>query len=184
MRVIETEIQGAYLIDLLVHRDDRGFFLESYQFLRYRENGIGAEFVQDNRSSTGKGVLRGLHYQIQNPIGHLISITKGCVFDVGLDLRHNSPTFGMHIAVTLSADKYQQLYLPPGVAHGFCTIGEVNEVSYKCTEYYDPHDEAGVLWNDPDLGIKWPEATPHIKIRDAKFPRLSQIDFSRLPKVK
>lgn len=184
MRVKETKIQGAYLIELSVHRDDRGFFLESYQSSRYKDQGINAQFVQDNRSSTGKGVLRGLHYQVGRPIGHLIYVTKGCVFDVGLDLRQNSPTFGQHLAVTLSADKHEQLYLPPGVAHGFYTIGEINEIFYKCTEYYYPEDEAGVLWNDPDLGINWPESKPRIKPRDAAFPKLCDIECSRLPKVK
>lgn len=183
MRVNQTNISGAYLIELSVHRDNRGFFLESYQRARYIECGIKAEFVQDNRSSTGKGVLRGLHYQVCNPIGHLICVTRGRIMDVGLDLRPNSPTFGCHLSMELTEERHEQLYLPPGVAHGFCTLGECNEMSYKCTEYYYPEDEAGVLWNDPDLGIEWPFLNPSIKPRDAAFPRLRDIDSSRLPRM-
>jgi dTDP-4-dehydrorhamnose 3,5-epimerase len=184
MRVHQTKILGAYLIELSVHRDSRGFFLENYQASRYRDFGITAEFVQDNRSSSVKGVLRGLHYQICKPIGHLIYVTKGRIFDVGLDLRPNSPTFGHHLSITLSAEQHQQLYLPPGVAHGFCTLDAHNEVLYKCTDYYSPQDEAGVLWSDPDLGIEWPMSEPQIKLRDAQFPRLRDIDSSKLPQVK
>lgn len=183
MHIEKTKILGVYLIELSVHRDERGFFLESYQRTRYFNSGIVAEFVQDNRSSTGKDVLRGLHYQVNKPMGHLVYVTKGRIFDVGLDLRLNSPTFGQHMSITLSAERHQQLYLPPGVAHGFCTLGESNEVYYKCTEVYDPKDEAGVLWCDPDLGIGWPISDPIIKSRDAMFPRLRDIDRSRLPRV-
>lgn len=183
MKFTETEIAGAYLIDLDVHGDRRGFFLESYQRRRYAECGLDVEFVQDNRSFSLKGVVRGMHYQAKHPIGHLVYVTRGCVFDVGVDLRMGSPTFGRHIAFTLSAEKNQQLYLPPGVAHGFCTLGEENEILYKCTEYYYPDDEAGVLWNDTDLEIRWPVTNPVIKPRDAAFPRLREIDSTRLPKI-
>lgn len=183
MHVATTPIAGAYLIDLDVHGDERGFFLESYQRRRYAQYGLDMEFVQDNRSFSGKGVIRGLHYQVRHPVGHLVYVTHGCVFDVGVDLRRNSPTFGRHIAVTLSAENNRQLYLPPGVAHGFCTLGEKNEILYKCTEYYYPEDEAGVLWNDPDLGIQWPVANPLIKPRDAAFPKLKDIDPARLPHI-
>jgi dTDP-4-dehydrorhamnose 3,5-epimerase len=183
LKVHKTAINGAFLIDLDVYGDKRGFFLESYQRKRYVENGLDIDFVQDNRSLSQKGVMRGMHYQIQHPIGHLVYVTHGCVFDVGVDLRANSATFGQHIGFMLSADKNQQLFLPPGVAHGFCTLGEENEILYKCTEYYYPDDEAGVLWNDPDLGIDWPIRDPIIKPRDAAFPRLREVDPARLPKV-
>lgn len=183
MKVTQTAIAGAYLIDLDIHGDRRGFFLESYQRRRYAGYGIDAEFVQDNRSFSQKGVVRGMHYQVEHPIGHLVYVTQGCVFDVGVDLRAGSPTFGRHIAFTLSAESNQQLYLPPGVAHGFCTLGEENEILYKCTEYYYPDDEAGVLWNDPDLKIQWPAMNPVIKPRDAVFPRLKDIDPAKLPKI-
>ena len=184
MKLTNLKIEGAYLIDLDVYGDKRGFFLESYQRQRYSECGLDTEFVQDNRSFSEKGVVRGLHYQVKHPIGHLVYVTHGSVFDVGVDLRRDSPTFGQHIAFTLSAENNQQLYLPPGVAHGFCTLGEENEIIYKCTEYYYPDDEGGVLWNDPDLGIQWPVKDPLIKPRDAAFPRLKDIESARLPKFK
>lgn len=178
----QAAISGAFLIDLLVHEDNRGAFLESYHRSRYMECGIKVDFVQDNRSISGANVLRGLHYQVNHPIGHLIYVTKGSIFDVGLDLRPNSPTFGCHLSMVLSAEQHQQLYLPPGVAHGFCTLEKHNEILYKCSEYYYPKDEAGVLWNDPDLGIRWPSLNPHVKKRDAAFPRLRDIYYSKLPK--
>jgi len=181
LKVTETAVEGAYLIDLDVYGDKRGFFLESYHCQRYAEHGIDVEFVQDNRSFSIQGVVRGLHYQIRHPIGHLVYVTHGCIFDVGVDLRPHSATFGKHVAYTLSADKHQQLYLPPGVAHGFCTLADENEILYKCSEYYDPDDEAGVLWNDPDIGINWPIQHPEIKERDAHFPRLKEISPSHMP---
>lgn len=181
MKVTKTDIEGAYLIDLDVYGDKRGFFLESYHYQRYAEHGIDVEFVQDNRSFSVKSIVRGLHYQMRHPIGHLIYVTHGCVFDVGVDLRPHSATFGKYVAYTLSADKPQQLYLPPGVAHGFCTLADENEILYKCSEYYDPNDEAGVLWNDPDIGIDWPIQHPAIKERDAAFPKLKEISPSCLP---
>ena len=182
MKVHKTAVEGAYIIDLDVFGDERGFFLESYEKRRYGENGIDAEFVQDNRSFSMKGVVRGMHYQVEHPIGQLIYVTHGCVFDVGVDLRPGSISFGKHVAVTLSAEDNRQLYLPAGVAHGFCTLGDRNEILYKCSEYYYPDDEAGVLWNDPDLEIAWPISEPMIKARDAAFPRLRDVDPSRLPR--
>jgi dTDP-4-dehydrorhamnose 3,5-epimerase len=183
IKVTKTAIAGAFLIDLDVHCDHRGFFLESYQRRRYADAGLNAEFVQDNRSFSQKGVLRGLHYQVHHPVGHLIYVTHGCVFDVGVDVRRNSPTFGQQIAYTLSAESNQQLYLPPGVAHGFCTLGHENEILYKCTEYYYPDDEAGVLWNDPELDIQWPVIDPLITPRDAAYPKLKDIDPAKFPNV-
>jgi dTDP-4-dehydrorhamnose 3,5-epimerase len=183
MKAIETSIHGAYLIDLDVYEDDRGFFLESYHRLKYAEHGLDVDFVQDNRSFSQNGVVRGLHYQVHRPIGQLIYVTHGIVFDVGVDLRADSPTFGKHVSFTLSSEKHQQLFLPAGVAHGFCTLAEGNEILYKCTEYYDPDDEAGLLWNDPDLGIDWPINNPAIKQRDASYPKLKEIHPSRLPQL-
>jgi dTDP-4-dehydrorhamnose 3,5-epimerase len=184
IKINKTKIHGAYLLDLTTYKDSRGFFLETYQYQKYSICGIDCNFVQDNRSLTKKGILRGLHYQITNPIGHLVYVTKGRIFDVGLDLRINSPTFGHCLSTILSDEIHQQLYLPPGVAHGFCALDEINEVHYKCTEYYFPNDEAGVLWNDPDLGIKWPLLNPIISQRDSNYPRLCDIDLMRLPNLK
>lgn len=181
MKISPTAIDGAFLIDLDVYGDERGFFLESYHALKYVEQGLDAQFVQDNRSQSKKNVLRGLHYQVQEPIGQLIYVTQGVVFDVGVDLRVGSETFGAHVSFTLSGSNPQQLYLPPGVAHGFCTLGEINEILYKCTEYYYPEDEAGLLWNDPELGIQWPIDNPNINDRDEQYPRLKDIQPSQLP---
>lgn len=183
MKVTKTLIDGAYLIDLDIFRDGRGFFLESYQRKRYADHGLDVNFVQDNRSFSKKGVVRGLHYQINRPIGHLIYVIHGSVFDVGVDLRVNSPTFGKHFSITLTADNNQQLFFPEGVAHGFCTLAEENEILYKCTEYYDPTDEAGIIWNDPELDIKWPIQNPIINESDAIFPMLKEISSTKLPKV-
>ncbi|QWD91085.1 dTDP-4-dehydrorhamnose 3,5-epimerase [Polynucleobacter sp. MWH-Braz-FAM2G] len=183
MRVQSTAIAGALLIELDVHSDNRGFFLESYQSKRYAEFGIDHVFVQDNHSCSEKGVVRGIHYQIEHPIGHLIYVTKGHILDVGVDLRPASPTFGRHISFELSAEMHQQLFLPPGVAHGFSGLGEWNEIWYKCTDFYYPEDEAGLLWNDPDLGIDWLINSPNIKVGDIFFPRLRDIHPSRLPRI-
>jgi len=182
MKVHKTAIEGAYLIDLDKFGDERGFFLESYGKKRYAAYGIDVDFIQDNRSFSQKGVVRGLHYQINHPIGHLIYVIHGSVYDVGVDLRAGSKTFGKHISFTLSAENNQQLFLPAGVAHGFCTLADENEILYKCTEYYYPDDEAGVIWNDSDIGIDWPIVTPLIKERDAAFPMLKDVPRSRLPK--
>lgn len=183
MKITETSIHGVYLLDLDVYEDARGFFLESYHRKKYSELGLDVDFVQDNRSFSQNGIVRGLHYQVRRPIGQLIYVAHGSVFDVGVDLRADSPTFGKHVSVTLSSEKHQQLFLPAGVAHGFCTLGERNEILYKCTEYYDPNDEAGLLWNDTDLGIKWPIKDPVIKDRDASYPKLKNIRPEKLPAV-
>ena len=183
MKITHLEIKGAYLVELDVYGDDRGYFLESYNHKEYVNNGIAADFVQDNRSLSGLGVLRGLHYQIEHPIGHLVYVLRGSIFDVGLDLRKDSPTFGKHIGITLSASEHRQIYLPPGVAHGFCGLSEENEILYKCTEYYYPDDEAGILWNDPALKIDWPVREPLINSRDKNFPLLAELDSAFLPKA-
>ena len=183
MKLSKIAIEGAYLIDLDIFRDERGFFLETYQLRRYVDSGLDVSFVQDNRSFSKKGVLRGLHYQIKRPIGHLIYVTHGSIFDVGVDLRKSSPTFGEHFSVTLAAEGNQQLFLPAGVAHGYCTLADENEILYKCTEFYDAADEAGVVWSDPHIGIEWPIHDPVIKERDANLPLLKDIPPSRLPRV-
>jgi dTDP-4-dehydrorhamnose 3,5-epimerase len=176
-------IEGAVLIELDCHHDGRGFFLETYQRKRYEKFGLGIEFVQDNRSRSAKNVLRGMHYQIIHPQGHLVYVTSGTVFDVGLDLRKDSSTFKNWIGVTLSAESQQQLYLPPGVAHGFCALSENVEIYYKCTDYYYPEEEGGVLWSDPDIGIKWPIEDPIINDNDARFLPLKDIAEGELPQI-
>lgn len=181
MKTEYPDIPGVVLIDLDVHRDERGFFVETYHAERYAEAGIEEAFVQDNRSQSARGVLRGLHYQYRRPQGHLVTVTRGEIYDVGLDLRRGSPAFGRWFGTRLSARSARQLYLPPGVAHGFCVLSEVAEISYKCTDYYDPEGEAGVLWCDPDVGIPWPVDEPQISERDAGFPRMCDIPPERLP---
>ena len=183
MRAEQLKIPGMVLVTLEKHGDERGFFLETYRRSVFNELGIAAEFVQDSRSLSKKNILRGMHYQIKNPQGHMVSVMRGKIFDVGVDLRQNSPAFGQWCGVTLSEEKPQQLYLPPGVAHGFCTLNEENEIYYKCTDYYVAEDEGGLLWSDSTIEIKWPINNPSINARDNAFPVLSQISAWRLPQV-
>lgn len=177
------DIPGAVKITLQPIRDERGAFFESFRKDRYSEAGIRYEFVQDNRSISFRHVLRGLHYQITRPQGHLVTLTSGRIFDVGVDLRPQSPAFGKWVAAELTADPPVQLFLPPGVAHGFCVLSDSAEIWYKCTDYYQQGDEAGLLWNDPDIGIPWPVQNPTIAARDAGLPRLKDIARNRLPTI-
>ena len=172
MQVIATKLAGVVIIDPRVFRDDRGFFLETYQAERYAAAGIALPFVQDNHSRSREGTLRGLHFQRTRPQGKLVRAIQGVVFDVAADVNPASPTFSQWVGVELSADNFRQIYVPPGYAHGFCVISEVAEVEYKCTELYDPADEGGVMWNDPVLAIRWPTDTPVVSPRDRAHPPL------------
>ena len=171
------------LIELDVYGDERGRFAESFQIKRYAEFGLPTEFRQDSFSLSAGNVLRGLHYQIEKPQGHLVTVLSGQIHDVGLDLRTGSPAFGRAIEYRLDAAGPHQIYLPPGVAHGFCVLSESALIHYKCTDLYAPGDEGGVLWSDPDLGIAWPARSPVITPRDRAFPRLRDVTAARLPKV-
>jgi dTDP-4-dehydrorhamnose 3,5-epimerase len=142
--------------------DARGFFFEGYQRSRYRDAGIQNDFVQDNFSRSCRGTLRGLHYQLGRPQGKLVMVTRGEVFDVAVDLRRSSPTFGKWFSVILNEENHRQLYIPPGFAHGFCVTSEVADFCYKCTEFYDPSDERTLLWSDPQLAVQWPEIEPRV----------------------
>ena len=175
MKVQETKIPGMMLIDLDVYRDTRGSFLECYQKERYKEHGINVDFVQDNHSHSTKNVLRGMHFQVNHPQGHLVYVVRGDIFDVGVDLRRGSLTFGQWQGFRLSEFRPQQLFLPAGVAHGFCTLSDKADILYKCTDYFDPDDEGGLLWCDSDLGINWPIDHPIIHNRDSGFPVLKEI---------
>lgn len=168
MKIIETKLPGVVLIEPKVFGDERGFFLESFNAQRYAEAGIGGNFVQDNHSRSAKGVLRGLHFQKQFPQGKLVYLTSGAVFDVAVDIRKDSPTFGQWVGVTLTAESHQQFYVPPGFAHGFCVLSDVADFHYKCTDYYHPEDEGSVRWDDPDVGIKWGIDQPVLSPKDAK----------------
>jgi dTDP-4-dehydrorhamnose 3,5-epimerase len=156
MNVIPTELAGLLVIEPKSFGDARGFFFESYHRHRYHSLGIDAEFVQDNVSRSCRGTLRGLHYQRSRPQGKLVFVTRGEVFDVAVDLRRTSATFGRWYGALLNDENHRQIYLPPGFAHGFCVTSESADFCYKCTEFYNPADERTLLWNDPGLGIEWP----------------------------
>jgi len=167
MQVHQTTIPGVIVIKPRVFGDARGYFMESYQKRRYAEAGIEDDFVQDNLSRSCRGTLRGLHYQMQQPQGKLVQVVEGEVFDVAVDLRRDSPTFGQWTGATLNADEHRQIYIPPGCAHGFCVLSESAAVFYKCTDYYAPEHERTLLWNDAHVGINWPlEGKPLLSEKD------------------
>jgi dTDP-4-dehydrorhamnose 3,5-epimerase len=182
MNLIETSLPGVVIIEPKVFGDERGFFLETWNQDRYRAAGLPAAFVQDNLSLSRRGVLRGLHFQNPNAQGKLVYVLQGEVFDVAVDIRLGSPTFGKVEGVTLSAENKRQLYIPPGFAHGFCVTSETALFAYKCTDLYNPQSEGSVLWNDPDLGIAWPIATPELSAKDRDGVRLAEFPRDRLPR--
>jgi dTDP-4-dehydrorhamnose 3,5-epimerase len=173
VQVRPTRIADVVVVEPDVHRDPRGYFLETYQAARYREGGIADAFVQDNESRSVRGVLRGLHAQRRYPQGKLVRVLAGAIYDVAVDVRPGSPTYGQWVAVTLTAESFEQLYVPPGFVHGFCVTSETATIAYKCTTPYAADDEVGVCWNDPDLDIPWPIANPIVSAKDAALPRLS-----------
>ena len=176
MNVTETKLAGVLIIEPKVFGDSRGFFKETFQAERYREAGIEYTFVQDNYSRSQKGVLRGLHFQITKPQGKLVSCTKGAVFDVAVDIDPESTTYGQYVGVELTEENHKQLWVPPGYAHGFCVLSETADFQYKCTDYYDPSDEGGVIWNDPDVAIEWPIDDPSLSSKDALLPTLADVN--------
>ena len=180
MRVVPTEIPGVLIIEPEVFADGRGFFMETYHAARYREHGIEGPFVQDNHSRSVAGTLRGLHLQVRRPQGKLVRVIQGEVYDVCVDVRRGSPTFGRWVGVTLTAENVRQCYVPPGFAHGFCVLTPVAQVEYKCTDLYDPGGELGVAWNDPALAISWPVSDPILSARDKGHPTLAELG-DRLP---
>lgn len=167
MNVIDTEIPEVKIIEPKVFGDERGFFLETFQAKRYRdEAGINLEFVQDNYSRSSKGVLRGLHFQKKNPQGKLVRVVRGEVYDVAVDIRRQSPTFGRWVGTVLSEQNKRQFWVPPGFAHGFLVLSDCADFEYKCTDYYDPSDEGCLLWNDVSLAIDWPIDKPLLSNKD------------------
>lgn len=178
MEFRRTEIPDVILVIPDVHGDDRGFFLETYHFEKYAEGGIPERFVQDNHSKSKKGTLRGLHAQHKQPQGKLVRAVEGEIFDVAVDIRPDSPTFGRWVGEMLTAANFRQLYVPPGFVHGFCVLSESAQVEYKCTDLYAPNDELSVIWNDPDVGIDWPISDPLLSAKDAAAPRLAEIKDS------
>ena len=175
MKVVETALPGVLIIEPKAFGDHRGFFLETFQVERYREAGITLPFVQDNHSRSQRGVLRGLHFQKTRPQGKLVSVSRGAVYDVAVDIDPASATYGRFVGVELNDDNHRQMWVPPGYAHGFCVLSEVADFQYKCTDFYFPADEGGLLWNDPDVGIPWPITEPQLSAKDANNPRLRDL---------
>jgi len=182
VEVKKTNIPGILIIKPEVYSDSRGLFTETFSSKRYTKAGINYEFVQDNFSHSTKNVIRGLHYQIKKPQGKLVRVTRGRVFDVALDIRLNSPTFGTYFSIIMDDVDFCQLFLPPGIAHGFCVLSDSADFQYKCTDYYLEGDEGGVLWNDSDLKINWPSENPIISTQDQRFKKLADIPENFLPK--
>ncbi len=181
MKVIETGLPGVLLLEPKVFGDARGFFMETWQAARYREAGMPERFVQDNHSRSRRGVLRGLHYQLTQPQGKLVWVTRGAVFDVAVDIRRGSPNFGRWYGCVLDDVDHRQLYIPPGFAHGFCVVSEEADFFYKCTDYYHPQSEQGIAWNDPEIGIDWPLREVSLSGKDQQNPRLSAQAPENLP---
>lgn len=175
MRVVPTELPGVLVVEPDVISDSRGFFVEIYHAEKYARYGMAAAFVQDNHSRSIGGTVRGLHLQRRHVQGKLIRVIEGEIFDVAVDVRRGSPTFGKWVAVTLTGDNFKQCYVPPGFAHGFCVVSPVAQVEYKCTDVYDPASEIGIAWNDPTLAIPWPVDTPILSARDNVNPTLAQV---------
>lgn len=173
MKVNETPLPGVIMIEPKIFEDDRGYFLEAYRRDRYEEAGMRCDFVQDNHARSTKGVLRGLHFQLTHPQVKLVRVIRGEVFDVAVDVRRGSPTFGKWFSAILSGENKHQLYIPEGFAHGYCVLSEVADFEYKVTDFYWPDDQAGVIWNDPDLAISWPVQDPILSEKDQSLPRLS-----------
>jgi len=166
MKVIETSLPGVLILEPQVYKDDRGFFLETYHRQRFAEHGIIAEFVQDNRSRSAKNILR----------GKLCHVIRGEVFDVAVDIRRDSPTFGQWTSVVLSENNFRQLYVPPGFAHGYCALTDDVDFTYKCTERYYPEDDRSIIWNDPQIGIDWPVDSPLVSDKDRRAPLLADAE--------
>lgn len=175
MRFSPGSLKGVVLIEPEVRKDSRGFFLEFYRENQYKAADIKSTFVQDNHSKSNKDTLRGLHAQLRHPQGKLIRVIQGEIFDVAVDARPDSPTFGRWEGQNLSSDNFRQLFIPAGFLHGFCVLSDSAEVEYRCTDYYDPQDEIGVCWNDPTLGIRWPLSRPLLSDKDKSLPTFKEI---------
>lgn len=175
MEFRRTELPEVILVVPDVHRDARGFFLETYHARKYREGGIDAVFVQDNQSRSRRGTLRGLHAQVRTPQGKLVRAVRGEIWDVAVDIRPGSPRFGRWVGAPLSEENAHQLWVPPGFGHGFCVLSEEADVEYKCTALYDPADEIAVLWNDPAIGVRWPVTEPSLSARDLAAKPLAEL---------
>jgi dTDP-4-dehydrorhamnose 3,5-epimerase len=181
VKFVATAIPEVVRVEPDVHRDARGFFVETWRAERWSAGGVPGPFVQDNHSRSRRGTLRGLHAQAQRPQGKLVRVVSGEIWDVAVDIRRGSPSFGQHVGERLSAENFAQLWIPPGFAHGFLVLSEEAEFVYKCTDYYDPNDELRIAWNDPQLAIPWPMAEPLLSEPDRGAPRLAELG-ARLPR--
>lgn len=179
MKITTTPLEGLLVIQPTVFQDTRGFFFEGFKQNDYSNAGMPA-FVQDNFSRSSQNTLRGLHYQLPNAQGKLVGVTRGTIWDVAVDIRRESKTFGQWFSILLSDDNHTQLYIPPGFAHGFCVLSDIADFYYKCTEYYHPRHEHGIAWNDKDLNINWPISEPILSAKDAKSPTLAEIDHEKI----
>ena len=177
MIVEPTPLEGLLIIEPKCHKDDRGFFMESYHEDRYRESGINEKFVQGNHSRSKKNNLRGMHFQVKHPQAQIVTVMRGCIFDVCVDLRQNSPTFGEWFGAELNDDGPRQIYMAAGFAHGFCVLSDVVDLHYKVDQFYNPADEGGLLWNDPYINIHWPVNDPLVSIRDNGFPLFKDLQL-------
>ena len=180
MNVISTSLSDVHILEPKVFEDHRGFFVETYHHERYRKFGIHQMFVQDNLSYSVKNTLRGLHYQLHHPQAKLVQVVTGKIFDVAIDIRQGSPSFGKWAGATLSAQNHRQMFIPVGFAHGFWVLSETAHVLYKCTEVYHPDDERGILWSDPEIGIEWPVKNPILSERDKQYFPLKDIPRDQL----
>lgn len=184
MKIIETDLTGCVVIEPVVHGDARGFFYESFHAQKYRNAGLDLRFVQSNVSKSAQGVLRGLHYQFPNPQGKLVNVLVGEVYDVAVDIRVGSPTFGRWAAALLSADNKRHFWIPEGFAHGFAVLSESATFCYQCTALHDHASDAGIRWNDADIAVDWPINAPLLSGKDANAPFLRDVPPSKLPKYK
>ncbi|MEW6129409.1 MAG: dTDP-4-dehydrorhamnose 3,5-epimerase [Acidobacteriota bacterium] len=181
MKVIETEIPEVLIIESQAFRDERGFFFESYHRRKFAEMGIQDTFVQDNHAMSQRGILRGLHYQIKHPQAKLCRVIRGEVLDVAVDIRRGSPHFGKHVRLILSAENMRQIYIPAGFAHGYVVLSDTAEFLYKCSDFYYPEYDRGILWNDPELAIDWGITNPQTSEKDRRHLPLSRISAEDLP---
>jgi dTDP-4-dehydrorhamnose 3,5-epimerase len=182
MKIEKTSLPGVIILEPSIYGDSRGFFLETYREDLLYENNINKRFVQDNHSRSKKGVLRGLHYQLQQPQGKLVRVARGKVYDVAVDVRLGSPTFAYWFGAILDDSSLRMMYIPPGFAHGFVVLSEVADFIYKCTDYYHPQSEQGILWNDPEIGIEWPLMDVSVSEKDRKNKVLSSMGKDLLPR--
>ena len=182
MQRLETALAGVWEIRPNVHRDERGIFLETYHQAKFAELGIAEVFVQDNHSCSVKNALRGLHYQLRRPQAKLCRVVDGDALDVAVDIRVGSPTFGQWVCMLLSAKEQNQIYIPRGFAHGFLALTDSVHFLYKCSDFYDPKDEHGIIWNDPDLGVRWGVSCPVVSDKDSRYPKLADVPRELLPR--